>query len=412
MDNRERHYGRIATSIAGSDELSVDLGAVLRRLILFEHCKVESIQLRELPHLISIFGAEGLIELLDSGCIDFVCDAQTAAQAGQNTVLKAADIRGGPLPLGSYRLVTIGLIQDGPDREEYIHNALQEVHKAPISLKRAQKVKSALLSQIGTYPLESIHAATTDTHKEILRNSSFIWEAIRFAAFSDLNVDIGRTPDFNAEDLGNEGDLRIATNLAAKYGLSIEQEHNLVQKGILAAVGVNQKIRLMEGFDAVTGFQSQELPLFDEKLSSILRQIDPEQQEVHFERVVTIAGLPGIEDLLSADRTIDVKRLLKVRESPECKELRDWIRNVDAQTDAEIESQFESVRSRLASVVESRAGKSVRFLLTTGSAFVPAIGPVVSPLLSAGDEFLLEKVIGKPGPATFLNKSYRSIFET
>ena len=394
MDIRECHFGGIATSIAGTDEVKVDVGAVIRRLILFEQVKIESIRLKEFPLLIAIFGAEGLIDLLDSGCIDVICDGQTSGQIGQNTVVQSSDRRGGPLPLESYRLATVGILQEGPDRENYVHNALQEIHKAPISVKLAQKVKLALLSRLRTYPLEFVHAATTDTHTEIIRNNSFIWEAIRFATHSEIGLDIGHIPDFTVEDLGNEGDIRIATNLSTNYGLPVEQVHKLVERGILAAAGVNQRIRLMEGFEAVTGFQKHELPLFDEKLSFLARQIDPEEQEVHFERVVTIAGLPDVEDLLSTGRTVDVARLLKVRDSPECRDLRSWIRNVDTQTDEEIGSQFEDVRSRLASVVESRPGKSVRFLVTTGSAFIPVAGPFISPLLSAGDAFLLERLIG------------------
>ena len=410
MDIRERHFGSIATLISGTEEVDVDVGAVIRRLILFDQVKIESIRLKEFPLLIAIFGAEGLIDLLDSGCIDIICDAQTSGQIGQNTVVQASDRRGGPLPLESYRLVTVGILQEGPDREKYVHSALQEIHKASISVKLAQKVKLALLSRMRTYPLEFVHAATTDTHTEIIRSNSFIWEAIRFATLSEIDLDIGHVPDFTVEDLGNEGDIRIATNLSTKYGLPVEQVHKLVERGILAATGVNQRIRLMEGFEAVTGFQNHELPLFNEKLSFLARQIDPEEQEVQFERVVTIAGLPDVELLLSTGKTVDVARLLKVRDSPECRELRDWIRNVDTQTDEEIGSQFEDVRSRLASVVESGPGKSVRFLVTTGSAFIPVAGPIISPFLSAGDTFLLERLIGKPGPATFLNVNYRSIF--
>ena len=277
MDIRERHFGRIATSISGTDEVEVDVGAVIRRLILFEQVKIESIRLKEFPLLIVIFGAEGLIDLLDSGCIDVICDAQTAGQVGQNTVVKSSDRRGGPLPLESYRLVSLGILQEGPEREEYVHNALQEIHKAPISVKLAQKVKRALLSRMETYPLEFVHAGTVDTQTEIIRNNSFIWEAIRFATLSEIDLDIGYVPDFNVEGLGNEGDVRIATNLSTKYGLPVEQVHKLVERGILAATGVNQRIRLMEGFEAVTGFQSHELPLFNEKLSFLARQIDPEE---------------------------------------------------------------------------------------------------------------------------------------
>jgi hypothetical protein len=192
--------------------------------------------------------------------------------------------------------------------------------------------------------------------------------------------------------------------------MSMEQEHKLVARGILAVAGMNQRIHFMESFEAVTGFQAEEVPLFEKKLSFILRHVDPDAQEQRFERIATIGGLPGV-DGLPAGTTINVDRLLKLRDDAECRELRRWIRNVDSETDEEINARFESVREQLASAIDSRAGKTVRFLVTSGAGLIPVVGPVVGVALSAGDSFLLEKIIGKPGPATLLSKHYRSIFE-
>jgi hypothetical protein len=410
VDTRDRHIGSIASQISNSAEVNVDVGAIIRRLILFDHCTIESILFKEMPVLISLLGAEGFIELLNSGSVEIICDAQTAGQVGQTAILKSSIARGGPLPLGSYRLVSLGLLQDGPEREKYIHDALQEVNKSPISIKQIQKVKHAILDRMGTYPVDSFRAGIVDTQDEILNQNSTVWDAIRFAALKEAKVDIGRVPRFTSEQLADEGDFRIDTNLVSDHGLPVEQAHKIVERGILAAAGLNQRLRMMASFNAITGFQREEFPLFEEKLSFIARQVDPEAQEVRFERVVTIGGLPDVEDLMGTGGKVDVTKLLKIRDSNECRELRDWIRNVDAQTDAEIQSQFESVRSRLASLVGSKAGKSTRFLITTGSGFVPVVGPIASPLLSAADQFMLERIVGKPGPATFLSSSYKSIF--
>jgi hypothetical protein len=412
MDIRERHFGRIASQIPDSADVEVDLDALIRRLILFDRCIIESIGLKEIPALIALFGAEGFVELMDSGSIEIVCDVLTAGQVGQTAALKSFDARGGPLPLGSFRLVTVGLPQDDASREQYVHSALQEVHKVPISIKRAQKVKRSLVEHLRSYPLDSARAGIVDTQDEILRMSPFIWEAIRFATMNDVGLDIGRVPSFTSDDLGNEGDIRIETNLIKKHSLSPELAHKVVERGILAAAGLNQRVRMMEGLNALTGFQNQEFPLFDEKLSVLARQLDPDAHEIRFERVVTLGGLPGAGDLLLTGGTLDVHKLLSIRQSSACHDLRDWIRNVDIQTDQEIETQFKSVKSHFASMIDSKAGKSIRFLVTTGTSFVPVVGAVASPLLGAADQFLLERVIGKPGPATFLSSSYRSLFDS
>jgi len=410
MDIRERHFGRIATEESGQGRVVVDVGALVRRLILFEQCTIESIMLKEIPALVSVFGADGLLTLLDSGVVRIVCDVMTAGQVGQTAILKSAAKRGGTLPLSSYRLVSIGIPADGPGRKDYVHNALQEVHKAAISFKEAKRVKLALASRLVTYSNDAATAGIEDTKVELLQRHPVVWEAIRRSVMKETGTDPGSEPDFTVEDLGHDGDFRVSTCLTTKLGFAPEQAHKLVERGILAVAGMNQRLRFMESFGAVTGFQMDEVPLFEKKLSFIVRQMDPDAQEQRFDRIATIGGLPGV-DGLPAGSTIDVDLLLKLRNEPECRELRSWIRNVDSETDDEITARFDSARKQLASVIESSGGKAVRFLVVSGSGLIPVVGVGLGPALGALDSFLLEKIIGKPGPATFLSKHYRSLFE-
>jgi hypothetical protein len=409
MDIRERHFGPIATQ-DGAGQMLVDIGALIRRLILFEQCTIESIGLKEVPALISVFGADGFLKLIDSGAVRIVCDLMTAGQVGQTGILKSAEARGGVLPLGSYRIVSVGIPKDGEHRKKYIHEPLQEIHKSPISFKEAKKVKRALASRLMDYSFEAGNAGVVDTQVELRHHHPVIWTAIKRAVFTSEGIGVSEDPDFSVEMLGMDGDFRVATGLA-RYGLTPEQEHEQVGRGILAVASLNQRIHLMETFGAVTGFQEQEAPLFEEKMSYVLRQVDPAVQEQRFERVATIGGLPGV-DGLPAGSTIDVDRLLKLRDEPECREFRTWIRNVDSETDDEIKDRFESVRGRFADVIESRGGKRLRFLVTAGAGLIPVAGAVVGPALSAGDTFLLDKIVGKPGPAVFLSKHYPTIFQT
>ncbi len=409
MDIRERHFGRIATSDPETGHVVVDIGSLIRRLVLFERCTIESIALKEIPALISVFGADGLLNLIDSGSVQIVCDAMTAGQVGQTAMLKSASTRGGVLPLGSYRIVSVGIPLEGPGRDDYVHNALQEVHKAEIPFKVAKKVKLALVPRLMTYSSEAATAGINDTKQELLQRHPVIWKAIRLVVLRETGIDPGPNQEFQVENLGGDGDFRVETSLTTTNGLSPEQAHRLVERGLLAVAGMNQRVHFMESFGAVTGFQTDEAPLFEEKLSFLLKQIDPDAQEERFQRIVTIGGLPDL-DPLPAGTTIDVDQLLKLRETRECRELRSWIRNVDSETDEEITAHFDNVRGRIASLVNSRGGKVARFLVTNGAGAIPVAGIVAGPILSAGDSFLLEKIIGKPGPATFLGTHYPSIF--
>jgi hypothetical protein len=61
VELRERHIGSIATwSGHDGSRVTVDAGALVRRLLLFEHCTLESDYLVEIPRLVSVFGFKGL----------------------------------------------------------------------------------------------------------------------------------------------------------------------------------------------------------------------------------------------------------------------------------------------------------------------------------------------------------------
>ncbi|MGO8882262.1 MAG: hypothetical protein ACLQI7_00825 [Streptosporangiaceae bacterium] len=83
---------------------------------------------------------------------------------------------------------------------------------------------------------------------------------------------------------------------------------------------------------------------------------------------------------------------------------------MDSQTDEEIEESFASVRERLAAITHTRTGKVMRFLVDGGAGAVPVVGPVLAPVVSLLDTFIVEELIGKPGPISFLGRSYPSIF--
>jgi hypothetical protein len=53
----------------------------------------------------------------------------------------------------------------------------------------------------------------------------------------------------------------------------------------------------------------------------------------------------------------------------------------------------------------------VRFLLVTVAGWLPPIGILTGVVASGVDHFIFEKLIGRPGPATFLGRSYPSIFK-
>ena len=163
-------------------------------------------------------------------------------------------------------------------------------------------MKLALASRLLTYSSDAANAGVADTLMDLLQHHPVVWNAIRHTVLNETGVDAGADPEFAVKDLGNDGDFQVSTGLTSKHGLSPDQAHKLVERGILAVAGMNQRIRFMESFEAVTGFRADEVPLFEKKLSFILKQVDPDAQEERFDRIATIAGLPGVDGIPAGAR--------------------------------------------------------------------------------------------------------------
>lgn len=407
MELRDHHFGVISEANPGGAGVRVDVGALVRRLLLFEHCTIESNRLREVPALVEAFGLGGVRTLLESGAVSIICDALTAGQIGQLAVSERTRDRGGPLPTGSFRLVSITLPTENEERYKYISGALTAFQDVRGPLKEIIKLKKILVPMLGTYPnIAGIDGLST-TRKEILTGGSTIWDAIRRVSYSERGIDLGEIPSFEVTDLGRDGDFRLDCSLTDHVDAT--EAHRLVERALLGVAGLNIRIYLMQHLEGVTGFRAEEFPFFEDKVGFMVRQLDPSAQEERFDRIVEITGLPGLAPLLSGTK-INVNKLLKLRDSDECRDLRTWLRSVDKETDAEINDRFDSIRSQAADLIEGNIGHAVRWVFTTGAGFVPVAGPVLGPLASAADTFLVEKLIGRPGPATFLSRHYPSIF--
>ncbi|HEX4058663.1 MAG TPA: hypothetical protein VHX87_10170 [Galbitalea sp.] len=245
--------------------------------------------------------------------------------------------------------------------------------------------------------------------EEIFAADETLSQAIRDSCISTTNVDPGLDFALTVEDLGNDGNFRVGTNLQSRHGLSREIEHKVVERAVLAVAGFDQRIDLMSGLEAITGFADQEVPHLERKLTVLASQLNSTTSEMSLSRVIETGEIEVQEP--AGPLRVHVDRLLKFRDSAECAELRLWLRQVDKGSATEIKNQFKDLHDRAASAIGSPIGRVVRFLVDGGAAFVPGVGMVLSPLLTLADSFLLEHVVGRPGPATFLGDNYRRLYE-
>jgi hypothetical protein len=406
MDIQSRHFGPIANQRLNGTVGDVDVEALVNRLILFDVCFIESHGLKEVPALVDAFGAAGLLKLIYAGAIVFICDIVTPGQTGQTSGLQSPEQGSGVLPTGSYRVVNVELAKGEPHRSQYLEKALTEVEAAQVPKTDRSRIKLALRSRIAVYPVTASIAALADSYRDIALGGPLVERAIRRSVAMQTGVDPGPGVGYSAEQLGRDGEFRIETALDLKSKFSAEVEHKVVERAILAVAGLNQRVHLMQGFSALTGFKDSDAELLESKLSILADTYNADSIEERMARVVTLGNLSNPTHA----SVVDVDRLMKYRATEECSQFRIWLRSSDERSDREIAAEFNAVRSKIAIAIGSPIGKAIRFLVSTAAGVVPVAGAIAGPTVSAADAFLLDRIVGRPGPVAFLGKKYPPIF--
>lgn len=292
-----------------------------------------------------------------------------------------------------------------------MRNALRNVHDIPsLSYSQQRDLKRKLEEKAIRYPASAGTEGIQDFVEDVQTGKARVLPAVQNVVSKELGGVIGSRLQIEVEKLPFENDCRVQTNLRSDFGIDEQTAHRVVEKALLGLAALNQRIRLMQALEAVTGFRDSEAPVFEARLRFISSQLDPDAQERRFDRVTKLTGLPSVATL-GPDAKVDVEKLLRLRNSRDCVELRRWLRTTDGQSDDEIEQQFHSVREKLAALTHSKTGKAIRFVVSQVVGAIPGPGIVLGPASSVADQFIAERVIGAPGPVCFLSHEYRSIFK-
>jgi hypothetical protein len=396
----------------------------VRRLLLFERYIIESEGLREIPFLVDAFGEDGFRLLVESGAIRIATDQWRIGQIGQSDIMKPGTKSRAALPLNSFAFKSVAFLQEGYfDKSKHpgsidVFRAMRDYYfdllrPAFPPGKASQRIREAIGHALVKRELSrgGLGAEVFDaTQADFLGHTALV----RRATAHELSKRLSNT--VAADDLEvvvqavEEQTYAVESNLGVRFGLSPAAEHDVLEKALLAVAHLNQRIDDMKVYGAVNGVLAEECPIMEEKLSSLsfllAKELDPDAQEQRFNRVVEIAELPEIE--AAAGRPLDVGALLDLRDSAECREFRAWLRTLDAANDGEIRDRMSSFTERVRRLSGSGSTRVARFLVTIGLA---SINPVVGLAASALDQFALDRIIGRPGPASFLSKSYRSLFK-
>lgn len=395
MDIRQSVFGEIAIR-SGGQVTGADIGALIRRLLLFETVIVRSVRLRELPFLVRAFGKHGFIELLNSGLLKIVCEWTVIS-----TNLEVDGFRALPPCNFSFGIVDIA------NREDVLRQELRSLQSVS-GLKNTERtlIEDYVVSHLLRPQQEYGNQLKAQVESDVRRVSPVLRAAIgkELQARSEtpvecftLDVEETRSCVFH-----------ILTDLQKMLGLSSQSEHDILQMAVGAVANLNHRIADMEAYSAITGFAESEAPLLFGKLAGVISPQNPRSVEGQFARVITIADLPEF----NLGRGIDVGRILKARESAECREFRAWLAGLAQATDQQIAEMVSGFKNRVAVGLGSGIGKALRFATTTGLGLIPGLGLIAGPVAGALDAFLLERAFPTSGVLAFLTDTYPSLFNS
>ena len=200
--------------------------------------------------------------------------------------------------------------------------------------------------------------------------------------------------------------FQMKKTLAADVRILPKQTRTpMFRAGVTAVANLNRRLADMQAYSAITGFMESEAPLLFGKLSGVIAPLNPTLAEEQFKRVIELTDIPDIKP----GQRVDVEKLLKVRDSAECREFREWLSTAEDLSDSEIRRQVTGIRSKMSSLAGSASGKAIRLAATTGIGLLNVVGGVAA---GAVDSFLVDRVLVKSGVVAFLTETYPSLFRS
>jgi hypothetical protein len=402
MELRDRFLGPIARETGGDPEgpAAVDFGDLVRKLVLFDRIIVESHNLKEPAPIAQKFGYDGAKALLESGRVRLVNDMVWVADIGQ-----APRPNRPVLPPGSYSINAARLT---PPRE-FLSRQLHQIDDIPgLTAKQAKRLRQLTGSRLVSNPEEAVRLAQEQITRDFEASPPILKLSVARALKRQFKIDLDPAQlDLRLERL-SERDWCAETDLGRLTKLTTKQVHDVVGQGLSAASALNVRLALMREFTALTGFQADDLPLFEEKLEFLVRDLDPGLQNQRFDRVREIVGMPDVSGD-PAVHDVDMAKLIEITAGPEVREFRGWLRNSDSLTDKELADLVHPVRDALGKAIRGSAAKAVRLATST------VVGVVLPPAgvgLSVLDTFLVDKLMPTPGPTAFLGHLSRSVFQS
>jgi hypothetical protein len=377
---REHLLARAPYATVDNQIVGPDLGAVLRRLLLFESFALESDMLDEVAGLARAVGVDVVVELLAEGHLALIIEA-----GGVGPGFSSDD------PPLSFKLRTVLNPQAQSDAIENLHGRLDLPQRSWSRLEDA--VLGAILVPTEVVPGAWVNRVYFDareaTSADLDRRGGLVEDIVRIVLRYDLGVGHGTELPFRLNWSRVAGLLMFETDIGTRYGIREGLVQDLLHRSLRALSTLNIRLVQAAAFDRMVAFGYRDTSLIEAKYSVLLRDVDPDIVESSFTRVVDIVGLPDIAHDAS---NVDGAAFLRLCRSREAAEFRTWLRDLPGRDDEDVRAELTSKATRIGAALGTSTGRRARFAITTALGFVPVVGSIVGSAASAVDSFWLDEL--------------------
>jgi hypothetical protein len=384
--------GPVAIHGEGNRVVSVDLGTFVTRILLSETYVLQSVQLIDLILLTHAFDQTGILTLFQTGALKMHYDTFTIGQTGQLRADQNFRDNNKRLPLCSYSFSEIRVA----DQEYQFENAYTALNP---------KLQDAIKANRIITPPDFKSEVFGGFYEDIRKNPQVVEAALRHDLKTRGVKD--KKLKLSIEETDPE-DFRAENNLVSEYGVSEQMAHRIIERSILASADLNTRFVQMKTCAAVSGIAEKELPVLQAKFGAAAGLLQPSQGEKHFERVAKITGLQGP---VFGRSKVDAEKLLKIRESDDCRAFRDWLANTGSLSDKEVKDRIRGLNARIRHAMNSSPGKTVRLLVAAGLSFAPRTAGIIGLGASVIDTFIVQRLVPRDSVVAFLSDLYPSVFE-
>jgi hypothetical protein len=385
-------WARVSGKVVGCD-----LGAVLRRLLLFESFTVDYGRFTVVADLVEAMGVDFVHELLTEGRLALTyqdCWVGPGRREWQGP-LQFVITRSGDF--GSGRARALDQLRQHLNLPERSWSRLEEA------------VQGAVRTPIGAHPILGSYALYSDAYDASmsdLRHPSRTFErVVRTVLSYDLNVRADAALPFRLEWSCDYGEVAFETDIGRCYGINEGLVDDLLWRSLIALTTLNIRLAQAAAFRRMVSFSYRDTSLVAAKYRSLLQDVDPQIMEGSFERVIDIACLPAINHNAS---NVDGPTFLRVCRSREADDFRRWLREIPERRDDDIGAEISDKATKIGAALGTRSGRGARFAVTTALGFVPGVGGLLGAASGAVDAFWLDELAN--GAVWFVTNSYGSVF--